>query len=92
MLPLPLLENKFPKVFSADAGVSRSLNAKRTSTGLKFALLPALLFPINAVLTPSGRLGVSRERKRGKSQENAGTVPSGEACGTIVHRAHSADL
>lgn len=53
----------------------------------------ANLFPINTVLT-SGRLGFSvkenekKARERGRGRREGG----GEACGTIVHRAHSADL
>lgn len=53
----------------------------------------ANLFPINTVLT-SGRLGFTvkenekKARERGRGRREGG----GEACGTIVHRAHSADL
>lgn len=52
------------------------------------------LFPINTVLT-SRRLGFSQKKEQEKKKPGECRrygEDGGEACGTIVHRAHSADL
>lgn len=85
---------KFPEVFSE---YPRSFYAcLRSSAQRKADVNDASfsnLFPINTVLT-SRRLGFSQKRNKKKNtgERRRFWEDGGEACGTIVQRAHSADL
>lgn len=85
---------KFPEVFSE---YPRSFYACLRSSAQRKANVNdasfSNLFPINTVLT-SRRLGFSQKKKgtRKNTGERRFWEDGGEACGTIVHRAHSADL